>query len=146
VFGSVGDNLMLWKEASTFKYKNTVGFTGGIVQPLDDRWSAVGFYDYSARELDPTGEPLYVNEYTVSSSYLLNQVPTDKFRISLLAGLQITDGNIPTFGTYLGFVNGLLLSYDINTDIRAFIAGTVTLGEKYQIGKVRAGISYPLPF
>lgn len=154
IFMGPGDNLRLWKEANTFKYKNSWGVTFGASYQVADRWSAIMAYDYSERNLDSgssvdpnTGKTLFVKEGTLMTAYLLTD-PASRFRASLLGGLQITDGNIPNFGTYLGFVNGGMLSYQPwkTNGLKIYGAGTFVLGEDYQLAKLRVGLAYPIAF
>lgn len=164
IFGGGGTNLNLWKEASSYKWKAVLGFTGGLAYQIAPRWSTYLVYDYSERTTEPTtsytpvagrpkvavatvtpAEKIFVNEVQGMTGFLLNST-TSALQFKLLAGLQITDGSVPSFGTYLGFVNGGLITYQFKkgNGLKAFGAGTITLGEDYQTVKLRFGLAYPV--
>ena len=107
-------------------------------------------YDYGKKDIvGETGDSKVVFTKEVSGvlAYMISN-PEAKFRVSLLAvGAEATDGNLPDFGTYLGYVSGGLVDYKLSDiGLKLWASGTATLAKDYQNAKFRIGLSYPVDF
>ena len=148
VFGGGGTDFKAFNSPDGYKIDKNWGYSGGFVKTVSERVSAVTTYDYVVTKAtdESTGEvsTLYESQVLVSASYLINN-PTDKFQVRLLGGVEVTDGNIPDYGTFISMTNGVVLNYILSDNgMSIFGAGTFGFSKDYYQGKVRIGITYPV--
>lgn len=149
VFAGGGTDIHAVHNPDNYDIDANLGWSFGFTKSLSDKFAINTIYDYTVTDAveDGTGDTykLYENNLFTSVSLLLNK-PEDKFHINVLSGVEMTDGNIPDYGTFFSFANGVMLSYKTPFEANILAIGILNLSEDYSSGKVRVGVSYPINF
>jgi len=153
VFSGVGGNFQMNQNYGDLDVDAGFAFTGGYGQSLGDKWVLLTIFDYSERKFNRTGDiqesdssGVLFEKNTLGSVGLLLNNPTDRFKVYLLGGLEISDGNVPEYDSFISIADGLLATYEIIQDrnFYVWVAGTNYIGGSYVRAKLRAGLSYGL--
>lgn len=148
VFVGGGVDFTAFNAEGRYNIDKNWGFSGGFMKTLSEKVSTFTIYDYvvtKATNSSGIQETLFKYEILASVSYLLNSTES-KFQVRILAGLEITDGNIPDYGTLLSYAHGAILSYSFgNKAPNLWAAGTMSVTNGYYDGKLRLGLVYPIP-
>jgi len=150
---SAGNNIFLgggidftaFNAEGKYEIDKEWGFSGGIMKTLGTKFSTFTTYDYTVTKAtngDNIEKTLFEYEVLTSVGYLLND-PASKLQVRILAGLEISDGNLPDYGTLLSYAHGGILSYGFKEGYPSlWIAGTMAATDGYYDGKLRLGMIY----
>ena len=145
VFVGGGLDFTAFNSEGKYEVDKDWGFSGGIMKTLSPKFSTFTTYDYvvtKATNGDNIEKTLFEYEVLGSVGYLLNS-PEDKLQFRLLAGIEITDGNLPDYGTLLSYAHGGIISYSFSDKTpNIWLAGTMSLTDGYYDGRLRAGLLY----